>query len=526
MPVIPLAELTTHPEPELVFAVVSAVGTDQDEFERLFKDLVAQFGYSTNVLRLSEMVDRIHTERVGAIVNKTPEYNRIDSYMTAGNTLRRLAGRGDVLALHAVGAIRKSRPVSADGKTEPIPKSVHLLRSLKHPAEVEALRRVYGTGFFLIGLHGSQKQRLDYLTKRKGMTEEEARNLMERDRSEIDKLGQQTRDTFTMSDVFVQSEHEQDQLGRFLDIVFDYPYETPTLDEHAMYLAYGASLRSGQLARQVGAVIVSADGEVIATGANDVPKFGGGLYWRGPGDQRDHILGYDSNDVEIDGIIADIMARVKQAAAFFDEDHLRRLLEESRVDDLTEYGRPVHAEMEAILACGRVGVSPKGGTLYTTTFPCHNCAKHIVAAGIDRVIYVEPYPKSKALTLHGDSIALDKPDAKDRVRFLPFVGVAPRRYFDLFSMRLGSGLPMKRKAADGKVIPWVKGEARPRIRMAPYSYLERELIAMAQIEPVVATMEQQAAADSDAVTGSGGPSTGESRGMNAEEVRAAIKREP
>ncbi|MDN3612645.1 hypothetical protein QWZ16_23945 [Vibrio ostreicida] len=26
-------------------------------------------------------------------------------------------------------------------------------------------------------------------------------------------------------------------------------------------------------------------------------------------------------------------------------------------------------------------------------FPCHNCAKHIVASGIKRVVYVEPYPK-------------------------------------------------------------------------------------------------------------------------------------
>jgi hypothetical protein len=147
--------------------------------------------------------------------------------MTAGNKLRELAGRGDVLALYAVAEIRKKRTVGPDRETEPIPRTVHLLRSLKHPAEVEALRRVYGTGFFLIGLHGTEGQRVNYLARRKGMSKDQALALMERDRSEVHKLGQQTRDTFTLSDVFVQSENEQEELSRFLDLVFGYPYATP-----------------------------------------------------------------------------------------------------------------------------------------------------------------------------------------------------------------------------------------------------------------------------------------------------------
>lgn len=46
-------------------------------------------------------------------------------------------------------------------------------------------------------------------------------------------------------------------------------------------------------------------------------------------------------------------------------------------------------------------------TLYSTTYPCHGCAKHIVAAGISEVVYYEPYPKSRALALHDDSIQED-----------------------------------------------------------------------------------------------------------------------
>ena len=106
----------------------------------------------------------------------------------------------------------------------------------------------------------------------------------------------------------------------------------------------------------------------------------------------------------------------------------------------------MHAEMEAILSCSRNGLSTVGTTLYCTTFPCHNCAKHIVAAGVDRVVYIEPYPKSKALSFHDDSITTSEEEMWDGlVLFDAFVGIGPRRFFDLFSMQLGSSYPLIRK---------------------------------------------------------------------------------
>jgi hypothetical protein len=107
-----------------------------------------------------------------------------------------------------------------------------------------------------------------------------------------------------------------------------------------------------------------------------------------------------------------------------------------------------------------------------------------VAAGIERVVYVEPYPKSHALALHPDSIALDDPEARDRVKFVPLEGVGARRYIDLFSMRLSAGIQMIRKQADGTTVPWTRAGARPRVRMAPYSYLDRELIATTEVDDV------------------------------------------
>jgi deoxycytidylate deaminase len=254
-------------------------------------------------------------------------------------------------------------------------------------------------------------------------------------------------------------------LERFLDLVFGNPFSTPTRDEYAMFLAFASSVRSASLARQVGAVIVSKTGEVLGIGTNDVPSAHGGLYWPGDHDHRDHVLGYDSNDAAKTRILEEMVPRLvvwaraqaEQGAAFQLEkflegidkqiegltdraaliDHAATLLEDASIMDITEYGRAVHAEMEAILSCARSGQSTRDATLYCTTFPCHNCAKHIIDAGICRVVYVQPYPKSKAEDLHGDAILFKggsvKPssDIRKAVRFEPFDGVGPRRFFDL-----------------------------------------------------------------------------------------------
>lgn len=116
--------------------------------------------------------------------------------------------------------------------------------------------------------------------------------------------------------------------------------------------------------------------------------------------------------------------------------------------------------------------------MYCTTFPCHNCAKHIVAAGLKRVVYVEPYPKSKALELHDDSIHwtdLGVTSGENRVRFDPFVGIGPRRFFDLFSMQQSSGYDLVRKEkATGEKQPWSIHDSRLRLQMNPLSYIDLE----------------------------------------------------
>lgn len=49
----------------------------------------------------------------------------------------------------------------------------------------------------------------------------------------------------------------------------------------------------------------------------------------------------------------------------------------------------VHAEANAVASAARNGHSLKGGTMYTTMFPCSQCAALIIQAGIKCVVYVE-----------------------------------------------------------------------------------------------------------------------------------------
>ena len=464
-----------YSDSELVLGIVGAVGADLQSFDKILRQRISLFNYKTNPIRLSEFLENLENVDLGIKLTKSPEAARLDTYMTAGNKVRELTERGDILSLYAAQKINDARK----DDHEPQPRTVHIIRSLKHPDEARTLRQIYGGGFFLIGVFATEKERSAYLTKDLGCTPEKAKELMKRDEDEQKEFGQKTRDTFQLADVFIPVSKKK-PLWRFLDLVFGHPFRTPTKDEYAMFLAFAAALRSADLSRQVGAVIMSANGEIVATGANDVPTAGGGLYWSGKGDKRDWKRGRDENEKRRNALIIEIMKKFDSEPEKGDEllNRGKELFAGSDLMDIMEFGRAVHAEMEALLAAARSGISPVGGTLYTTTFPCHNCAKHIVAAGIRRVVYVEPFPKSKAVDLHGDSITLM--GSKNKVKFEPFSGIGPRRFFDLFSMGLSSGSKIERKHGGGAV-EFDRSSVQLRVSMPPTSYIEREKLAVSEL---------------------------------------------
>jgi cytidine deaminase len=366
---------------------------------------------------------------------------------------------------------------------------------LKHPDEAKIFREVYGAGFYLIAAYAPHSARRDHLARgiAKSRNEypidrhyERAEQLIARDEQEFGlRHGQNVSDTFHRADVFFDTsdrEELQRSIRRFVELTFGNTFHTPTKKEFAMFLATAAALRSAEMGRQVGAAISTDAGDIIAVGTNEVPKAGGGLYWSDDKpDRREFVEGFDSNDQHKRNLVADTL-RSLQTAGWLNMERstqpIQQLVEESMKPDvlgsdaqfrgLIEFGRAVHAEMAALVDAARRGVGISGASLFITTFPCHLCARHIVAAGIDRVFFIEPYAKSLTAELYPDSIAVESPQAGvKQVVFEPFVGVAPRQYMSLFTA-------LDRKRSDGTVIQFVPAGAIPRFSGNPKMYLEQE----------------------------------------------------
>lgn len=482
--------------PELVIGFVGPIGVRlTDLVQTTSNHLSRGFNYRPAEIRLSHLLERYSGWKPPS---EDGEYARITHGQTTGHEFRERVQDAAALALGTLVAIREKRMEYSGSADKPADATVFLLNQLKHPKEVLLLRQIYGSSFVLIAAHASPETRLRNLATQ--IANSESRSVNDDDKAKAaeliriddlevgpsgdDELGQNTRNTYPLADLFVDAEQHScgSTIERFIDLLFGHPFGTPRPDEVAMYHASAAALRSSDESRQVGAVIASVkhDGnfsisniDIIATGVNEVPMRGGGFYWDGSQmspDARDQwLVAYRSDDRALaikKGVLSELLEVLKAKKWFKDPistaqipDLVKELIPDglkgTQFLNLSEFQRQVHAEMAALLDGARRGVSVDGHTMFVTTFPCHNCAKHIIAAGIKHVIYLEPYPKSRAEMLHNEEIDLEsKPgvsagivNGSPKVVFLPYTGVAPRQYQRLFNMaergRKSGGLSLK-----------------------------------------------------------------------------------
>lgn len=125
----------------------------------------------------------------------------------------------------------------------------------------------------------------------------------------------------------------------------------PGWDEYFMQVAEVVSRRSTCVRRNIGAVIVK-DKRILATGYNGAPS---GL-----------------------AHCTDVGCLRAQLGIPSGKRH--------------EICRGLHAEQNALIQAAKYGIPVQGSTIYSTTEPCSLCAKMLINAGIDRVVYTEPYP--------------------------------------------------------------------------------------------------------------------------------------
>ena len=122
-------------------------------------------------------------------------------------------------------------------------------------------------------------------------------------------------------------------------------------DEYFMGIALLSSMRSKDPSTQVGACIVNSEKRILSMGYNGMPRC-----------CSDDEFPWDKNESALD----------------------------------SKYLYVCHAELNAILNCASGNV--RGCTVYTTLFPCNECAKAIIQSGIAEVVYMsDKYSESDSV---------------------------------------------------------------------------------------------------------------------------------
>ena len=467
--------------PELVFGLVGPLGVDMDAVQNALAAALRQVEYEPHIIHLTkEIRNDIKNSDDGSV-----EADTYANKITTINDLRTKTKREDILSLFSVLKIvskrtevnsKKHNLKEQEAASTPLRSTAYIVRQLKRSEEIRTLSRIYGNRFFQVSVSIGEKQQEQTVTSivsketpslSDAEVSTEVNRLISIDQNEDnDPFGQRLSDTFQSGDVFIDGSNAKSIRGdclRFINALFGMNSLSPTKDEFGSYLAKSASLRSIDLSRQVGSAIMSSDGDIISIGCNEVPRPGGGNYWCSDDNpQRDMDRKLEANKLETSRIIhnfIDVISKhgslTKDPAELLKDPKFQQLLKKSLISDITEFGRMTHAEMSALTDAARLGLSTKGATIYVTTYPCHNCAKHLIAAGISRIVYIEPYPKSRAITLHDDALTHHSDD-NIKVKVEHFHGISPRRFREIFEKS-------KRKDKENSAMEWYEATPKPMI---------------------------------------------------------------
>lgn len=394
---LPMQPLSPTQTPELVFGLIAPIGVDLGLVSEVLVQTLREMQYEAHGFRLTHLMRELP---IGLPLDAGTHVASFQQRIAYANAVRERLG-DEAMAALAISALRAFRAEertrrravrggtgseaddapAADEQDEeaPLPSQAYIIRQLKRPEEVALLRSVYGKQFILVSAYAPQAWRRTRIERqerasRGGLVSAVeahrlAHELIVQDAKEAQEAhGQRVRDAFPLGGVFIDATSRQEcekALRRFVHLFFGSNGITPTHDEYGMYMAKSASLRSSDLSRQVGAAIFRASGEVATLGCNEVPKAGGGTYWAGDAlDRRDFVEGHDPNERIKTEVLVDVLDRLARGGHLSAElsamadpvEASKRLLEErtlhsvadSKIMDLIEFGRIIHAEMSAI----------------------------------------------------------------------------------------------------------------------------------------------------------------------------------
>ncbi|MDH3727250.1 MAG: deaminase [Myxococcales bacterium] len=232
----------------------------------------------------------------------------------------------------------------------------HVVDSIRHPAEVEALRE-NSEKFLLVWVDADEATRFERLQARGRSGDpkslEEMRVLEGKELSNEDEAGQQLESVRAMSDYTIVNDASIESLDSKVSEVLtaNLNFERPSWDEYFMSIASVVASRSNCVKRKVAAVITQ-DKRIISTGYNGTPR--GFKNCNEGGCPRCNAFGPGGAD------LGDCLCS--------------------------------HGEENAIIQAAYHGVSVKGATLFTTFCPCLLCTKMIVNSGMAEVVFDAEYP--------------------------------------------------------------------------------------------------------------------------------------
>ena len=341
------------------------------------------------LIKLSTALDEIWRDR-----NPGKEKAPRSDLQSLGDELRKDKGKAILAELAFQKVAPGSEGIVVDG--------------IRNVGEVEWLRSEFGYRFTLVAVLTPPDVRWDRLGTAyndRGLTEKDFAEDDRRDSKEDVPYGQQVALCIDQADILIDNstinipEFKQRVLD-YVDLATGKKSRQAHPREILMNMAYSSSHSSKCLKRHVGAVVVDAGGRVVGVGYNENP-LGTKPCMEEPSYKftcyRDIVRTEFLNNYSCRGVLCPTCGKPLQrvegppwacpsCAAIGKKTYLDDIFFPDRA---LNWCTAIHAEAWALFAAGE---RARGGELYTTTFPCFQCAEKIKHNGIATVWYTEAYP--------------------------------------------------------------------------------------------------------------------------------------
>ena len=252
---------------ELVIGLVGYAGAGCSTVANRVRSLLEAAGYQVVKVKVSDLIVAAAgpgaTSQALGETEGNAKFERGRSLQGLGDDIR--AAHGD----HALSALAVGKIIELRGKAKPGEGRIaFILDSVKHPAEVALLRRVYDTSFRLVAVHCERPQsrgpadrhkQVDGQVQGRPTGSRTGVHGPRREGMAASLTASRSVTPSTSADFFLDNNSDSPDgasltgdIDRFVSLLLGTGLVRPTKEERAMYVAHAAALQSACLSRQVG----------------------------------------------------------------------------------------------------------------------------------------------------------------------------------------------------------------------------------------------------------------------------------